>query len=75
MQAYIGGDADSGLAHHVHGPTSNVADMKEVAQLLHGNENIICADASYTGVGKRSGREGEAGDIWQIAVRRSTTST
>jgi IS5 family transposase len=71
MQAYVGADADSGLPHHVHGTASNVGDVTEVAQFLHGNENIVCADASYTGVEKRSGHGGRQ-VIWQIADHRST---
>lgn len=45
--------------------------MTEVAQLLHGEENVICADAGYTGVEKRPEHEGRQ-VIWQIAARRST---
>lgn len=71
MKAHIGGDAESGLVHHVHGTAANVADVTEVAHLLHGDENVICADAGYTGVEKRTEHEGRP-VIWQIAARRST---
>lgn len=71
MKAHIGADAESGLVHHVHGTAANVADVTEVAHLLHGDENVICADAGYTGVEKRTEHEGRP-VIWQIAVRRST---
>lgn len=50
MKAHIGADAESGLVHHVHGTAANVADVTEVAHLLHGAENVGC----YTGVEKRS---------------------
>ena len=59
------------LVHHVHGTAANVADVTEVAHLLHGDENVICADAGYTGVEKRPEHEGRP-VIWQIAARRST---
>ena len=70
MKAHIGADTELGLAHHVHGTAANVADVTEVAHLLHGDENFICADAAYTGVEKRPEHEGRS-VIWQIAARRS----
>lgn len=71
MKAHIGAGAESGLVHHVHGTAANVTDVTEVAQLLHGDENVICADAGYTGVEKRPEHEGRS-VIWQIAARHST---
>jgi len=71
MKAHIGADAESGPVHHVHGTAANAADVTEVAHLLHGEENVICADAGYSGVEKRSEHEGKP-VIWQIAARRST---
>ena len=70
MKAHIGADAESGLVHHVHGTAANVADVTEVAHLLRGDENVICADAGYTGMEKRPEHEGRP-VIWQIAARRS----
>lgn len=71
MKAHIGADAESGLVHHVHGTAANVADVTEVAQLLHGEENVVCAYAGYTGVEKRPEHEARQ-VIWQVAARRST---
>ncbi|PSS58916.1 IS5 family transposase [Pseudomonas sp. BBP2017] len=71
MKAHIGADAESGLVHHAHGTAANVADVTEVAHLLHCAENVVCADAGYTGVEKRPKHEGRP-VIWQIAARRST---
>ncbi len=71
MKAHIGADVASGLVHHVHGTAANVADVTQVAELLHGNENAIYADAGYTGVEKREEHDGRK-VIWQIAARRST---
>ncbi len=70
MNAHIGADAESGLVHHIHGTAANMADVTEVAQLLHGEENFVCADAGYTGVEKRPEHEGRQ-VIWQVAARRS----
>lgn len=57
--------------HHVHVTAANVADVTQVDKLLHGEENMVAADAGYTGVEKRSEHEGRQ-VIWQIAARRST---
>ncbi len=74
MKAHIGADVESGLVHHVHGTAANVADVTQVAELLHGEENVVYADAGYTGVEKRD-EHVDRPVIWQIAVRRSTYST
>src|SRR3546814_15745703 len=50
---------------------ANVADVTQVDKLLHGKENMVGADAGYTGVEKRPEHEGRE-VIWQIAARRST---
>ncbi len=36
--------------HSVVGTAANMADVTHVDQLLHGEENVVCADAGYTGV-------------------------
>ena len=71
MKAHIGVDDESGLVHSVVGTAANVADVTQVDKLLHGEENMIGADAGYTGVEKRPEHEGRE-VIWQIAARRST---
>ncbi|MNI39526.1 IS5 family transposase ISPa16 [Pseudomonas fluorescens] len=71
MKAHIGVDDESGLVHSVVGTAANVADVTQVDKLLHGDENVVCADAGYTGVEKRPEHEGRQ-VIWQIAARRST---
>ena len=35
--------------HHVHCAAANVADVTQVAELLHGEESAVYADAGYTG--------------------------
>ena len=71
MKAHIGVDDESGLVHSVVGTAANVADVTQVDKLLHGEENMVGADAGYTGVEKRSEHDGRE-VIWQIAARRST---
>ncbi|HBO0147592.1 TPA: IS5 family transposase [Pseudomonas aeruginosa] len=74
MKAHIGADAESGLVHSVVGTAANVADVTQVDQLLHGEENVVCADAGYTGVEKREEHAGRQ-VIWQVAARRSSYQT
>ena len=71
MKAHIGADADSGLVHTVTTTAANVADIAELASLLHGEEHTVFADAGYTGAEKRIELQDVAVD-WQIATRRST---
>ena len=71
MKAHIGVDNESGLVHSMVGTAANVADVTQVDKLLHGAENVICADAGYTGVEKRPEHEGRE-VIWQIAARPGT---
>ena len=71
MKAHIGVDDESGLVHSVVGTAANVADVTQVDKLLHGEENMVGADAGYTGVEKRPEHQGRE-VIWQIAARRST---
>lgn len=70
-KAHIGVDEESGLVHSVVVTAANVADITQVDKLLHGEENVVCVDAGYTGVEKRPEHEGRQ-VIWQIAARRST---
>ena len=71
MKAHIGVDDESGLVHSVVGTAANVADVTQVDKLLHGEENVVGADAGYTGVEKRAEHDGRE-VIWQVAARRST---
>jgi len=71
MKAHIGVDDESGLVHSVVGTAANVADVTQVDKLLHGKENMVGADAGYTGIERRPEHEGRE-VIWQIAARRST---
>ena len=53
MKAHIGVDADSGLVHTVTTTAANEADVEQVGDLLHGNEQEVWADSGYRGAQSR----------------------
>jgi IS5 family transposase len=67
MKAHIGVDVESGLVHTVTTTAANVADVAEVAGLLHGKEKTVHADAGYIGAQKRAPKRGRK---WHIAAKR-----
>lgn len=69
MKAHIGADADSGLVHSLTCTAANVADVNETASLLHGEEEVVFADAGYTGAEKREELK-ERPVTWHIAMKR-----
>jgi len=72
MKAHIGADRDSKLVHTVVATAANVADITKTAELLHGQEQQVHADAGYTGVEKRAEMVALERKIdWQIAGKRS----
>ena len=73
MKAHIGVDAGSGMVHTVVSTAANESDISITAQLLHGEEKQVHADAGYVGVQKRvevQEVDPEAKIDWQIAGRR-----
>jgi IS5 family transposase len=66
MKAHIGVDADSGLVHTVIGTAANVGDVTQGHALLHGQEQVVFADAGYQGAPKR---DEATGVHWHIAIR------
>ena len=68
MKAHIGVDVDSGLVHTVTTTPANESDVAQVADLLHGKEEVVHADAGYTGAAKRVKRKRIK---WHIAAKRS----
>lgn len=71
LKAHIGTDRDSKLVHTVAVTAANVADIAKTAELLHGAETQVHADAGYTGVEKRAEIVALARPIdWQIACKR-----
>jgi transposase, IS5 family len=72
MKAHIGADRDSKLVHTVVVTAANVADVTKTAELLHGQETQVHADAGYTGVEKRSEIVALKRKMdWQVAGKRS----
>jgi IS5 family transposase len=72
MKAHIGADRDSKLVHTVVVTAANVADVTQTAELLHGEETQVHADAGYTGVEKRPEIVALKRKLdWQIAGKRS----
>ena len=67
MKAHIGVDADSGLVHTVKGTAGHVHDITEGHSLLHGQEQVVFADAGYQGVDKRADAKPEV--QWHVAMR------
>ena len=71
MKAHIGADRDSKLVHTVVVTAAHVADITKTAELLHGAEQQVHADAGYTGVEKRAEIVALERKIdWQIAGKR-----
>ena len=66
MKAHIGVDADSGLVHTVIGTAANVNDVTQGHGLLHGDEQVVFADAGYQGATKRAEATGVD---WHVAMR------
>jgi len=67
MKAHIGVDADSGLVHTVTTTAANEADVEQLEDLLPGKEEVVHADAGYTGAATRVERQGLR---WEIAAKR-----
>ena len=76
MKAHLGADRDTKLVHTVVVTAANVADVTKTAELLHGQEQPVHADAGSTGVEKRPEIVALARKIdWQIARKRGTIKT
>ena len=71
MKAHIGVDAVSGLVHTVVGTAANVSDISQAANLLHGEESSVHADAGYLGLEKREEMQGRKNLLFDIAKKRS----
>ena len=71
MKAHLGADRDSKLVHTLVVSAANVADVPKTAELRHGAETQVHADAGYTGVEKRAEILALERQIdWQIAGQR-----
>lgn len=68
MKVHIGVDKDSGLIHSVETTAANVHDLTAAVELLHGDEEVVYADAGYQGIEKRPEMEGKS-TTFRIAMR------
>lgn len=68
MKMHIGVDEAFGIVHSVSTTPANAHDITETANLLHGEEDCVWADAGYQGVHKREEHEDREVD-WLIAQR------
>jgi len=68
MKVHIGVDKDSGLIHSVETTAANVHDLTPAAELLHGEEEVVYADAGYQGIEKRPEMEGKT-TTFRVAMR------
>jgi IS5 family transposase len=68
MKVHIGVDKDNGLIHSVETTAANVHDLTPAANLLHGEEQVVYADAGYQGIEKRPEMEGK-GIGFRVAMR------
>ena len=51
-------DSESGLIHSVETTAANVHDLTPAADLLHGEETVVYADAGYQGIEERETMQG-----------------
>ncbi len=68
MKVHIGVDKDTGLIHSVETTAANVHDLTPAADLLHGEEEVVYADAGYQGIDKREEMEGKT-VVFRVAMR------
>jgi IS5 family transposase len=68
MKVHIGVDKDNGLIHSVETTAANVHDLTPAADLLHGEETVVYADAGYQGIEKREEKQGN-GTGFRVAMR------
>jgi len=68
MKVHIGVDKDTGLIHSVETTAANVHYLTPAADLLHGEETVVYADAGYQGIEKRA-EMGGRGIGFRVAMR------
>jgi len=68
MKVHAGVDKDSGLIHSVVVTPANVHDLTPAAELLHGEEQVVYADAGYQGIAKRPEMTGKTMEF-RVAMR------
>ena len=61
-------DSESGLIHSVETTAANVQDLAPAADLPHGEETVVYADAGYQGIEKQDEMQGR-GIGFRVAMR------
>ena len=59
IKVQIGDGKDNGLIHSIKTTFANVRDLTTTAELLHGQETVVCADADIHGIEKREEMKGK----------------
>ncbi len=68
MKVHLGVDKDSDLIHSVVTTAANVHDLTPAAELLHGDEEVVYADAGYQGIARRPDMAGKP-TTFRVAMR------
>jgi IS5 family transposase len=68
MKVVLGVGKESGLIHSVGTTSANDHDLTPAAELLHGDEEVVYADAGYQGIAKRSEMAGKP-KLFRVAMR------
>ncbi len=68
MKLHAGVDKYSGLFHSVVVTAANVHDLTPAADLLHGDEQVVYADAGHQGIAKRPEMAGKTTEF-RVAMR------
>jgi IS5 family transposase len=68
MNVHLGADRESGLIHSLETTAANGHDLTPAADLLHGEETVVDADAGHQGIEKRPEMQGR-GIGFQTAMR------
>ena len=68
MKVHVGVDSENGLIHSVDQAAANGHDLTAAAELLHGEETVVYADAGQQGMEKRPKRQGR-GIGFRVAMR------
>jgi IS5 family transposase len=68
MKIHAGVDKDTGLIHSIVTTAANVHDLTPAAELLHGEEEVVYADADYQGIAKRPEMAGKTREF-RVAMR------
>ena len=68
MKVHVGVAKGYGLIHSVDTSSANVHDITRVPHLLHGEEEVVYADADYQGIENRAGIAGKSTTL-RVAIR------